>query len=85
MRLPGELNYQPNPVARALRSRQSEIRMNSGEDGSRALIFAGARELSRAIQALRQAGLRVPGDASVVGFDDLVRAKPGLPASTVPE
>lgn len=65
------LNYQPNPFARALRTRRtaaSGVRPHSNE--SRALIFSGAKELNLAIHALRQAGLRVPGDAAVVGMDE---------------
>lgn len=66
-----ELNYQPNPFARALRSRRAGAGAMSREPSeSRALIFSGTKELNIAIHALRQAGLRVPGDASVVGMDE---------------
>ena len=64
-----ELNYQPNPFARALRTTRTTTSPRSKE--SRALIFSGVKELNLAIHALRQAGLRVPGDASVVGVDEL--------------
>jgi DNA-binding LacI/PurR family transcriptional regulator len=67
-----ELNYQPNPFARALRtSRTAATALRPHANQSRALIFSGAKELNLAIHALRQAGLRVPGDASVVGMDEL--------------
>jgi DNA-binding LacI/PurR family transcriptional regulator len=58
-----ELNYRPNPFARALRTRGSSV-----DHGSRALVFTGAKEFARALHAIRQAGLRVPGDASVMGI-----------------
>jgi DNA-binding LacI/PurR family transcriptional regulator len=68
-----KLNYQPNPFARALRTRQ--IPGVSGKPrlatGSRALVFVGAEHFVLAVNALRQAGLRVPGDVSVVGGEDL--------------
>jgi DNA-binding LacI/PurR family transcriptional regulator len=68
-----KLNYQPNPFARALRTRQ--IPGVSGEPtlaaGSRALVFEGNDQFVLAVNALRQAGLRVPGDVSVVGGDDV--------------
>ncbi|MBZ5681373.1 MAG: substrate-binding domain-containing protein [Acidobacteriia bacterium] len=71
------LNYQPNPVARALRTRRTSgdaNRLKSTKNDSRALVFAGAKEFARAMHAIRQAGLRVPGDVSVVGFEDLLPA-----------
>jgi LacI family transcriptional regulator len=68
-----KLNYQPNPFARALRTRQ--IPGVSGKPmlatGSRALVFEGAEHFVLAVNAIRQAGLRVPGDVSVLGGDDL--------------
>src|SRR5271163_3844954 len=67
-----KLRYQPNPFARALRTRQ--ISAVSGTltpgMGSRALVFEGAEHFRRAVDALRQAGLRVPGDVAVIGADD---------------
>ena len=67
-----ELNYQPNPFARALRtSRTAETQARPQSNESRALVFSGVKELNLAIHALRQAGLRVPGDALVVGMDEL--------------
>lgn len=67
-----ELNYQPNLLARALRTKHTptlgpttpEISNASG-----ALMFVGAEHFRRAIDAIREAGLRVPGDVSVVGFN----------------
>jgi DNA-binding LacI/PurR family transcriptional regulator len=72
-----KLNYQPNPFARALRagpmahtngnpSNPENMRKATG-----ALMFVGAEHLLRAIHAIQQAGLRVPGDVSVVGMDQL--------------
>jgi len=67
-----ELNYKPNPFARALRTKQTPLvpdeAMEMGS-GSRALVFVGAEDFLRAVHAIRQAGLRVPGDVSVVGAD----------------
>ena len=72
-----EFNYQPNPLARALRAGQSvvpssEARENAGAHG--ALVIVGERQFLRAISAIQQAGLRVPDDFSVVGFEDLAAA-----------
>ena len=66
-----KLDYRPNPVARALRTKRSTMHANytdAADNGSRALVFAGAKEFARAVHAIRQAGLRIPGDVSVVGF-----------------
>ena len=57
-----KLNYQPNPFARGGPMLAT---------GSRALVFEGAEQFVLAVNAIRQAGLRVPGDVSVVGGDDL--------------
>jgi DNA-binding LacI/PurR family transcriptional regulator len=79
-----EFNYQPNPLARALRTGQSvvsgamngvinnEARENSTTHG--ALFIVGEHQFLRAISAIQQAGLRVHDDFSVVGFDDLAAA-----------
>jgi LacI family transcriptional regulator len=65
------MNYHPNPFARALRTKHiSAAGMErSGVSGSRALVFEGADDFQRAIDAIRQAGLRVPGDVAVIGAD----------------
>lgn len=67
-----ELNYRPNPFARALRTKQTPISNDDAHEmasGSRALVFVGTEDFLRAVHAIRQAGLRVPGDVSVVGAD----------------
>ncbi len=67
-----ELNYKPNPFARALRTKQTPLPVQGAHDfgsGQRALVFVGAEDFMRAVNAIRQAGLRVPGDVSVVGAD----------------
>ena len=68
-----KLNYQPNLFARALRTRQ--IPAVSGTPGvargSRALVFEGGEHFLRAVNAIRQAGLRVPGDVAVVSAADI--------------
>ena len=71
-----KLNYQPNLFARALRTKQ--IPAVSGAhglaSGSRALVFEGGEHFLRAVNAIRQAGLRVPGDVAVVSVDDIAAA-----------
>jgi|SRR5271167_4095123 len=67
-----ELNYQPNPVARALRTQTGPASTPSGLDmgnASGTLMFVGAEHFLRALHAIREAGLRVPGDVSIVGFN----------------
>jgi DNA-binding LacI/PurR family transcriptional regulator len=68
-----KLHYQPNLVARALRT--GKIPAGSNRDtfmaGSRALVFDGQEHFRQAMNAIRQAGLRVPGDVSVFGAKDL--------------
>jgi len=66
-----ELNYQPNPVARALRT-QTAPPMADGQDMGNTggtLMFVDAEHFLRALHAIREAGLRVPGDVSIVGFN----------------
>jgi DNA-binding LacI/PurR family transcriptional regulator len=95
-----ELNYQPNPIARALRTglvapvnhqpanhelvNHAPVNHETDDVGNAAgaLMFKDAEHLMRAIRAIRQAGLNVPDDVSILGaeefaeFDDL-RAAPG--------
>ncbi|MBV9180330.1 MAG: LacI family DNA-binding transcriptional regulator [Acidobacteria bacterium] len=64
-----ELNYQPNPLARALRTGQAFM---TGTDaceignGRGALVIVNAEQFMRAMEAMQRAGLRVPDDVSVV-------------------
>ena len=71
-----KLNYRPNLFARALRTGQ--IPATSGAHGlgtgSRALVFQGGEQFLRAVNAIRQAGLRVPGDVAVVSAADISAA-----------
>jgi DNA-binding LacI/PurR family transcriptional regulator len=71
-----ELNYRPNPLARALRSGQTIIR---GEIDSRsvsgALVIMDANNFGVAMKAIQQAGLRIPGDVSIVEFDGSAAAR----------
>jgi len=67
-----ELNYQPNPVARALRTQTAPAAMTDGQDMGNTggtLMFVDAEQFLRALHAIREAGLRVPGDVSIVGFN----------------
>lgn len=69
-----ELNYQPNPVARALRTQTDPALTLGGRDmgnASGTLMFVGAEHFLRALHAIREAGLRVPGDVSIVGFNQV--------------
>jgi LacI family transcriptional regulator len=67
------LNYHPNPFARALRTKHISAAgiERSGVSGSRALVFEGADDFQRAIDAIRLAGLRVPGDVAIVGAEEV--------------
>ena len=65
-----ELNYQPNPLARALRSGQTFARSQfDSRSMSGALVIMDAGNFMLAMNAIQQAGLRVPDDVSVVEFD----------------
>lgn len=66
-----KLNYQPNLFARALRTRQPLSSPHSLTTGSRVLVFEGSEQFLLAVNAIRRAGLRVPGDVSVVGMDEI--------------
>lgn len=65
-----ELDYRPNPLARALRTRHGQAKVPEAATHvpAAALMFNEPADLQRAILALRAAGLRVPGDVSVVGY-----------------
>jgi DNA-binding LacI/PurR family transcriptional regulator len=81
-----ELNYQPNLFARALRMGKTRTaEANEPELGadSGAFMIVGAEHVLRAIHAMREAGLRVPEDVSVVGFENLSGSAVNGPASTL--
>jgi len=74
-----ELNYQPNPLARALRTGQGLRPLASAYDGANtrgALVIMDADHFVLAMNAIQQAGLRVPDDVSIVEFD-------GIPAAAM--
>lgn len=65
-----ELNYKPNPLARALRSGRAVIRSEfDSRSTSGALVIVDAGKFTLAMNAIQQAGLRVPDDVSVVEFE----------------
>ena len=66
-----ELKYQPNPLARALRAGKPRVRAAAHDFGGTrgALVIMDADHFVLAMNALQQAGLRVPDDISVVEFD----------------
>jgi DNA-binding LacI/PurR family transcriptional regulator len=66
-----KMNYRPNPFARALRRRQMPGGNAKPAAGSRVLVFEGTEQFLRAVDAMRQAGLNVPGDVAVAGADDV--------------
>ena len=65
-----ELNYSPNLLTRALRTSTAPPAteaMENANHSSGALMFVDAEHFALAINAIRKAGLRVPGDVSIVG------------------
>ena len=69
-----KFNYQPNPLARALRvgnvsPDRREITTTHG-----AVVILGAHQFSLAINAIQQAGLRVHDDFSVLDLSDVPAA-----------
>jgi len=67
-----ELKYQPNPLARALRTGQVMATSTDGQEFGNtrgALVIMDAGHFLLAMNAIQQAGLRVPDDVSVVEFD----------------
>jgi DNA-binding LacI/PurR family transcriptional regulator len=66
-----ELNYRPNPLARALRTGKPVAKAEAHDFGGTrgALVIMDADHFVLAVNALQQAGLRVPDDVSVVEFD----------------
>jgi DNA-binding LacI/PurR family transcriptional regulator len=66
-----KLNYQPNLFARALRTSQPVASPRAFATGSRVLVFEGSKQFLAAVSAIRRAGLRVPGDVSVVGVEEI--------------
>ncbi len=74
-----ELNYQPNPLARALRTGQAlrpQVPAYDGANTRGALVIMDAEHFVLAMNAIQQAGLRVPDDVSIVEFD-------GIPAAAM--
>jgi len=70
-----ELNYHPNPLARALRSGQTISRNEfDSRSTSGALVIMDAGNFMLAMSAIQQAGLRVPDDVSIVEFDGTAAA-----------
>lgn len=72
-----ELNYQPNPLARALRTgnvfaSRPEDNVSVGTRG--AVVLLRAHQFDRAISAIEQAGLRVHDDFSVLDLNDVPTA-----------
>src|SRR5215831_17436676 len=67
-----ELNYQPNPLARALRTGKS-FAAQAGETGLArgALVIVGADRFERVLDAMQQAGLRASQDFSVLDIAHL--------------
>jgi DNA-binding LacI/PurR family transcriptional regulator len=80
-----ELNYQPNPLARALRTGSGMMGKTISQCGTArgALVILGANQFERALNAIQQAGLRVPDDVSVLDFCDMPAAweHPGFPSA----
>lgn len=78
-----ELNYTPNALARALRSGKSATFAETAVRG--ALVIKGNEQFETALNALQQAGLRVPDDVSVVDLFDAPAAWEHPSFTTAPE
>jgi len=78
-----ELNYSPNALARALRSGKSATFAETTVRG--ALVIKGNEQFETALNALQQAGLRVPDDVSVVDLFDAPAAWEHPSFATAPE
>lgn len=79
-----DLHHQPNPLARALRTQASPAAAAGvPEIGNAcgALMFVGAEHFLRALRAIREAGLTVLGDVSIVGFNPAQAVGPDGAAS----
>lgn len=64
-----ELNYSPNPLARALRGSKSgnqHLHAGNTSAGRGALVIIDRDQFERALNAIQQAGLRVPDQVSIV-------------------
>jgi DNA-binding LacI/PurR family transcriptional regulator len=68
-----KFKYQPNFLARTLRTGQMHRARFADDIGKAcgALVITSSEHLKRALHAIQSAGLRVPDDVSVVGFDDI--------------
>lgn len=69
-----QLNYSPNPLARALRAGEAAMQPTPRGTASAmrgALVIMDSKQFERALQAIQQAGLRVPDDVSVVDLFDV--------------
>jgi len=71
-----DLNYSPNPLARALRNGRLTLHRAGAETGNTrgALVIIGRDQLELALNAMQQAGLRVPDDVSIVDLFDVPAA-----------
>jgi DNA-binding LacI/PurR family transcriptional regulator len=71
-----ELNYSPNPLARALRTGGSTLHQMGAESatGLGALVIVGRDQFERALNAIHEAGLRVPDDVSIVDLMEVPAA-----------
>jgi DNA-binding LacI/PurR family transcriptional regulator len=77
-----DLNYQPNPLARALRTGQAFMTGSEAPEvgnGRGALVIVNADHVLRAMDAIQQAGLRVPDDVAVIDMGTLPAALFGAP------
>jgi LacI family transcriptional regulator len=69
-----DLNYQPNALARALRTGKPVSGANESGLTRGALVIMDADHFVLAMNALQQVGLRVPDDVSIVEFDNIPAA-----------
>jgi DNA-binding LacI/PurR family transcriptional regulator len=79
---PMEVSCSYNSTVEGAREQMAEWLDQSGPPACTALVACNDKTAIGAMQALQGAGLRVPGDISVIGFDDIDMAGVVRPALT---
>lgn len=74
-----EGGFSPQEAAVALRT---WMKLNEGAPMPTALVCANDAAALGCMEVLSRAGIRVPGDVSIVGFDDTIAARTSMPQLT---